>query len=177
MERENLGLGKAIRVGQSQNISIRVNGIVKIISLFLNPRRRTMIPEKRFAKMDEKIIPTHGDNGGPLCSVTAKYEDGTEIAFGHEVLKRYIRADKVKKMCQDFVDLAEKEFEATLAERIADVMGKWFEKKESPNYVIIRDTDQVSECWDTASTGVSHHSIKSFFTHIIEAGEMKGETE
>jgi hypothetical protein len=46
---------------------------------------------KRSSKAYEKTIPDHGDLGGPLCCIVAKYEDGTEISFGHEVMKQYTR--------------------------------------------------------------------------------------
>jgi len=32
----------------------------------------------------DATFPTHGDRGGPLCSVMAAYEDGSEASKGHE---------------------------------------------------------------------------------------------
>jgi hypothetical protein len=45
-------------------------------------------PRSRSCRADEMEIPTHGDHGGPLCCVTASYEDGTEIAFGSDVVRK-----------------------------------------------------------------------------------------
>lgn len=53
--------------------------------------------EPRCTRNNERIIPTHGDWGGPLCCIIAKYEDGTEIQFGHEVMKQYEVVDESPK--------------------------------------------------------------------------------
>jgi len=49
--------------------------------------------EPRHAKTYERTIPANGDHGGPLCCIVAKYEDGTQISFGHEVMNKYVPAD------------------------------------------------------------------------------------
>ena len=49
--------------------------------------------EPRHVMADEKMIPANGDHGGPLCCIVAKYEDGTQISFGHEVMNKYVPAD------------------------------------------------------------------------------------
>lgn len=53
--------------------------------------------EPRHAKTYERTIPANGDNGGPLCCIVAKYEDGTQISFGHEVMNKYVPADLVRE--------------------------------------------------------------------------------
>ncbi len=45
-------------------------------------------PKIRSARAKEIVPPTHGDWGGPLCCIVAKYEDGTEISFGHEGIEK-----------------------------------------------------------------------------------------
>lgn len=42
----------------------------------------------RHPRAHEEIPPLHGDSGGPLTCIVAKYEDGTEIVFGHEIYAR-----------------------------------------------------------------------------------------
>lgn len=54
----------------------------------LNDKLKLAAPATQYrrCRMDETVPPTHGDHGGPLCSFTAHYEDGSSIGFGHEVI-------------------------------------------------------------------------------------------
>lgn len=58
---------------------------------------------RRRARSNETVIPERGDFGGPLCCVVAKYEDGTEITFGHHIMDQYqilnrLPAEPVRQM-------------------------------------------------------------------------------
>lgn len=64
----------------------------------LTQQQRDTLDEMAIQKIDEQrtrtaellgalmmvIFPRCGDHGGPLVSVTARYEDGSEITRGHE---------------------------------------------------------------------------------------------
>ena len=61
--------------------------------------------EPRHAKTYERTIPANGDHGGPLCCIVAKYEDGTQISFGHEVMNKYVPADLTDALVEAAEDL------------------------------------------------------------------------
>ena len=64
----------------------------------------------RGAMVNEVVPPTHGDWGGPLCCIIAKYEDGTEISFGHEVMNKLTRTRpdpaEVERLIVDIINWA-----------------------------------------------------------------------
>ena len=93
----------------------------------------------------------------------------------------YIQADKVKKMCQDFVDLAEKQFEHDLPECMAEAVEKY--AKKYPHDIIqfkIKGLGYMesAEIWvnDKKELRVCK-SIEDLVTHILTEGGAKGEKD
>jgi len=70
----------------------------------------------RFARSCETLIPMRGDIGGPLCGVTANYEDGTSISFNHIVIARY---SKERDEARAEVDRLKEEYREKVANTVA----------------------------------------------------------